>query len=639
MAGATIKKGEWGTIEGTFTIDPTVKDGAFVTLEEPRIFIETSWTADQDPDNDLMDFYVDDISVIDESIPEVIVNNDIENGLGPWSAHDTATVSVSDAVYYSGTSSIYITGRTATGAGVQQYVTGKVAPGRTYKISAKVRYDAETAPATRQFFMSFQDGNWQTIVNMAGATIKKGEWGTIEGTFTIDPTVKDGAFVTLEEPRIFIETSWTADQDPDNDLMDFYVDDVSMIDISPQSEEPSEPTEPTDENAYNGSNLALVWQWNHNPDNKNWSLLDRPGYLRLTTGRVDTSLVDARNTLTQRTFGPECSGRVAMDISNMKDGDYAGLGLLQQNYGFVGVKMSGNTKSIVMVNKGTEVKSVSIDKDINIIYLKAECDFKNRIDKGYFYYSLDGVNWTAIGDVISLPYTIPHFMGYRFALFNYATKTTGGYVDFDYFRVDDKMTGENSSEEVPVSGLTLNNNTLTLVQGNTAQLTATVFPSNATNNTVTWSSSNPAVATVDSLGKVTAVAEGSATITVKTVVGNYSATCDVTVTSSGELKPFTIETSGILVRNGGVQAIIKVNPTQGATAHNGEEAVVFQLMKGNTPVSISALMRDITSEESVKAYFNVDPNDTLYTVKVFVLDCFDSDTAAPINLAEPVTLE
>ena len=68
--------------------------------------------------------------------------------------------------------------------------------------------------------------------------------------------------------------------------------------------------------------LPLAWQWNHNPDNRYWSLTARPGFLRLTTGRVDTDFVQARNTLTQRTFGPECSGTVALDVSHMKDGDY-----------------------------------------------------------------------------------------------------------------------------------------------------------------------------------------------------------------------------------------------------------------------------------------------------------------------------
>ena len=71
--------------------------------------------------------------------------------------------------------------------------------------------------------------------------------------------------------------------------------------------------------------LPLVWQWNHNPDNKLWSVTERKGYLRLKTGRVDTSFLLARNTLTQRTIGPVCTGSTSLDVSNMKDGDFAGL--------------------------------------------------------------------------------------------------------------------------------------------------------------------------------------------------------------------------------------------------------------------------------------------------------------------------
>ena len=84
---------------------------------------------------------------------------------------------------------------------------------------------------------------------------------------------------------------------------------------------------------------------------------------------------------------------------------------------------------------------------------------------------------------------------------------------------------------VPVTGVSLNNTTLTLTEGQTQTLTATVNPSNATNKNVTWSSNNTSVATVSSSGVVTAVKAGSATITVKTVDGNKTATCAVTVKS------------------------------------------------------------------------------------------------------------
>ena len=191
--------------------------------------------------------------------------------------------------------------------------------------------------------------------------------------------------------------------------------------------------------------LPLVWQWNHNPDNSLWSLTARPGFLRLTTGRTDAQFLSARNTLTQRTIGPECSGSTAVDVSNLKDGDFAGLALLQRQYGLVGVKSEGGTNFVVMVsaqsNSPAEVERVPLNQ--KTVFLNAECDFKNRADKARFFYSLDGKSWTAIGSELKMNYTLPHFMGYRFGLFNYATKTTGGHADFDFFRITEGLTGGN----------------------------------------------------------------------------------------------------------------------------------------------------------------------------------------------------
>ena len=192
---------------------------------------------------------------------------------------------------------------------------------------------------------------------------------------------------------------------------------------------------------FNSGKLPLVWQWNHNPDNRLWSIKARPGFLRLTTGRVDGDFLQARNTLTQRTFGPEATAATALDVSQLKDGDFAGLGLLQKNYGQLGVKVEGAVKLLVMVNAGNgkpnEVERVPLRQ--NKVMLKVECDFRNRADKARFFYSLDGRAWTSIGDPLTLSYTIPHFMGYRFGLFNYATRTPGGHADFDFFRLTDKL--------------------------------------------------------------------------------------------------------------------------------------------------------------------------------------------------------
>ena len=88
-----------------------------------------------------------------------------------------------------------------------------------------------------------------------------------------------------------------------------------------------------------------------------------------------------------------------------------------------------------------------------------------------------------------------------------------------------------TASAIPVTSISLDKTTLTLAEQDTYQLKATVNPDNATDKTVTWSTSNPAVATVSSSGLVTAKAEGSATITAK--AGDKSATCEVTVAPNG----------------------------------------------------------------------------------------------------------
>ncbi len=187
--------------------------------------------------------------------------------------------------------------------------------------------------------------------------------------------------------------------------------------------------------------LPLVWQWNHNPDNSLWSVNARKGYLRLTTGRIDTSFLFARNSLTQRTIGPVCSGSASLDVSNMKDGDFAGLGLLQKNYGLLGVRVEADKKVIVMINAttGKPVEAATLPLNQQTIFFKAECDFTDKKDVANFFYSLDGKKWMPIGTQLKMAYTIPQFIGYRFALFNYATKSTGGFADFDYFHISDSI--------------------------------------------------------------------------------------------------------------------------------------------------------------------------------------------------------
>ncbi|MDO5560691.1 MAG: family 43 glycosylhydrolase [Oscillospiraceae bacterium] len=213
----------------------------------------------------------------------------------------------------------------------------------------------------------------------------------------------------------------------------------------------------SDDFSYDKDKLALEWQWNHNPDNRFWSVTDRSGWLRLTNGIKASNLMYARNTLTQRTEGPSCSSVIKMDVSNMKPGDYAGLSAFQYKYGNVGVYMtdSGAKKIYMSVNGGysssSEIKNsydkIVAEKDLtgSTIYLKAsflyntvDANFNvsNNIDKANFYYSYDGVSWTKIGDELSMVYDLKMFTGYRSGIYSYATKQTGGYVDIDFFNYE-----------------------------------------------------------------------------------------------------------------------------------------------------------------------------------------------------------
>lgn len=104
----------------------------------------------------------------------------------------------------------------------------------------------------------------------------------------------------------------------------------------------------------------------------------------------------------------------------------------------VGVQIADNGDRYVRMyvkQDGGEEAADRIRYEVNLIYLKIYFNFVNNIDLAHFYYSENGETWNPIGRPLQMRYTLDHFMGYRIGLFNYATKQTGGVVDFDYFRI------------------------------------------------------------------------------------------------------------------------------------------------------------------------------------------------------------
>ena len=136
-------------------------------------------------------------------------------------------------------------------------------------------------------------------------------------------------------------------------------------------------------------------------------------------------------------------------------------------------------------------------------------------------------NWTKTTDG-SFKVDLTQFSGKKsFSIWAKLVTGTNTYYDQEIY----SMNGTKPTE-VSVTSVSLNKSTLDIKVGETATLTATINPTNATNKNVTWKSDNTQIATVDTAGKITAIKEGTAKITVKTKDGNYTATCIVTVSKN-----------------------------------------------------------------------------------------------------------
>ncbi len=111
-------------------------------------------------------------------------------------------------------------------------------------------------------------------------------------------------------------------------------------------------------------------------------------------------------------------------------------------------------------------------------------------------------------------------------------------------------------DPVKVSGVSIDKPTLSMTEGETANLTAIVMPENATNKAVAWKSGNSGVADVDASGKVTAVKAGTSDITVTTADGGKTAICKVTVTEKTvPATGLTLNPTGLVFIEGQTKAI------------------------------------------------------------------------------------
>ena len=200
---------------------------------------------------------------------------------------------------------------------------------------------------------------------------------------------------------------------------------------------PAAPVAVSDSFSHEENRLGLTWQWNHNPIPSCWSFTERPGWLRLQTGHVASGLMDARNTLTQRTAEPGCICEIEMDASGMKEGDYAGLCAFQGRFGQIGVSMKNGRKYLSAVQKDDQGKLWETETELHAdtVSLRVLFDYRDGKDQASFFYKEKEAEWVQLGNILQMAFTLDVFVGYRIGIFCYARKEAGGYADFRDFKI------------------------------------------------------------------------------------------------------------------------------------------------------------------------------------------------------------
>ena len=289
--------------------------------------------------------------------------------------------------------------------------------------------------------------------------------------------------------------------------------------------------------------LGMQWEWNHNPDNNAWSLMENPGYLRLhTSGTTTDGLMQARNSLTQRIQGYTSEGTTAtkawnsygtvkMDISHMIDGDVAGIAVFQDPYSFIAVKqvdgkryLQSERHYITDIDKYSDDAKTGDEITSDVIYLRAVVNFGTN--KAKYYYSLDNQTYTPFGVEMDMRFMLSVFVGNRFYIFNYATQQAGGYVDIDWFSTE-PIYDESyffgpgvlhtfTEEDLTMTELDIAKNDFTLTPGGNATLDISCTSASGIKTNVSanckYDIQDPAIATVVG-GAIRGLSEGTTTIT------------------------------------------------------------------------------------------------------------------------------
>ena len=208
--------------------------------------------------------------------------------------------------------------------------------------------------------------------------------------------------------------------------------------------------------------LEPCWEWNHNPNNMKWDVTENGLILEAAT--VTDTLHLATNTLTHRSIGPRSSATFCLNTSGLVEGDRAGVCIFRDKSAYIGIHQMSEGARIVYVDdisikafnipvgfsNGHPVAldwvverrgSIKAETDLasSQVWLKVMVDVRPAFSHGFegeprlasFAYSYDGKNFTVLGPHFLLSNTADTFVGYRFAVFEFATKSLGGRLEVE----------------------------------------------------------------------------------------------------------------------------------------------------------------------------------------------------------------
>ena len=174
-------------------------------------------------------------------------------------------------------------------------------------------------------------------------------------------------------------------------------------------------------------NLSLQWQFNHNPTDHAWSLSAHPGSLTLKALKSSTFRL-ARNTLTQKIMGNISEATIAMDFTEIADGQRCGLACMGKENKVLGIKMEKGQKYLYISNDTTEISTTFLNG--NQIYLRVSIDMLNQ--KFQYFYSTDNIRFIPYGTSFFIPFGF--WKGARIALYCYNKEQEAGATSFQWFK-------------------------------------------------------------------------------------------------------------------------------------------------------------------------------------------------------------